>query len=120
MDEMARQPRHGPNYNQLLHLLNDLQNHASSWPFPMPVNKDEVADYYDVIKKPMDLSTMESKLEADQYATPEDFIRDARLIIENCRKYNKESTAYAKYATKLEKFTWQQVKAIPEWSHLEP
>ncbi|KAK3382369.1 histone acetyltransferase GCN5-like protein [Lasiosphaeria ovina] len=120
MDELARQPRHGPNYNQLLHLLNDLQNHPSSWPFLMPVNKDEVADYYDVIKEPMDLSTMESKLEADQYATPEDFIRDARLIVENCRKYNNESTAYAKCATKLEKFMWQQVKAIPEWSHLEP
>ncbi|KAF3357523.1 Pre-mRNA-splicing factor 18 [Verticillium dahliae VDG1] len=66
MDELARQPRHGPNYNQLLHLLNDMQNHASAWPFLIPVNKDDVADYYDVIKEPMDLSTMEVKLEADQ------------------------------------------------------
>jgi histone acetyltransferase len=120
MDELARQPRHGPNYNQLLHLLNDLQNHASSWPFLTPVNKDDVADYYDVIKEPMDLSTMESKLEADQYATPEDFTRDAKLIFNNCRKYNNESTPYAKCANKLEKFMWQQIKAIPEWSHLEP
>ncbi|KAK3341462.1 Bromodomain-containing protein [Lasiosphaeria hispida] len=120
MDELARQPRHGPNYNQLLHLLNDLQNHQSSWPFLTPVNKDDVADYYEVIKEPMDLGTMESKLEADQYATPEDFIRDARLIFDNCRKYNNESTPYAKCANKLEKFMWQQIKAIPEWSHLEP
>ncbi|KAB5549842.1 Bromodomain-containing protein [Coniochaeta sp. 2T2.1] len=119
MDELARQPRHGPNYNQLLHLLNDLQNHQSSWPFLIPVSRDDVADYYDVIKEPMDLSTMESKLEADQYATPEDFIKDARLIFDNCRKYNNESTPYAKCANKLEKFMWQQIKAIPEWSHLE-
>ncbi|KAL2165546.1 hypothetical protein VTH06DRAFT_848 [Thermothelomyces fergusii] len=118
MDELARQPRHGPNYNQLLHLLNDLQNHPSSWPFLVPVNKDEVLDYYDVIKEPMDLSTMESKLEADQYNTPEDFIRDAKLIFDNCRKYNNESTPYAKSANKLEKFMWQQIRAIPEWSHL--
>ncbi|EQB51886.1 hypothetical protein CGLO_08526 [Colletotrichum gloeosporioides Cg-14] len=120
MDELARQPRHGPNYNQLLHLLNDLQNHQSAWPFLVPVNKDDVADYYEVIKEPMDLSTMETKLEADQYATPEDFIRDAKLIFDNCRKYNNESTPYAKSANKLEKYMWQQIKAIPEWSHLEP
>ncbi|KAI1077349.1 hypothetical protein F5B20DRAFT_572297 [Whalleya microplaca] len=120
MDELARQPRHGPNYNQLLHLLNDLQNHPSAWPFLNPVNKDEVADYYEVIKEPMDLSTMETKLEADQYATPEEFIRDARLIFDNCRKYNNETTPYAKSANKLEKYMWAQIKGIPEWSHLEP
>ncbi|EJP65839.1 Histone acetyltransferase GCN5 [Beauveria bassiana D1-5] len=120
MDELARQPRHGPNYNQLLHLLNDLQNHNSAWPFLVPVNRDDVADYYDVIKEPMDFSTMESKLEADQYPTPEEFIKDATLVFGNCRKYNNESTPYAKSATKLEKFMWQQLKAVPEWSHLEP
>ncbi|KIM98067.1 hypothetical protein OIDMADRAFT_105502 [Oidiodendron maius Zn] len=120
MDELARQPRHGPNYNQLLHLLNDMQNHASSWPFLNPVSRDDVADYYDVIKEPMDLSTMEAKLEADNYATPEDFIKDAKLIFNNCRKYNNETTPYAKSANKLEKYMWAQIKSIPEWSHLEP
>lgn len=120
MDELARQPRHGPNYSQLLHLLNDMQNHASSWPFLHPVSREDVADYYEVIKEPMDLSTMETKLEADNYAIPEDFVRDAKLVFDNCRKYNNETTPYAKCANKLEKFMWQQIKGIPEWSHLEP
>lgn len=116
MDELARQPRHGPNYNQLLHLLNDLQNHSAAWPFLQPVNKDEVPDYYDVIKDPMDLSTMEEKHENDMYPTPQDFIKDAKLIFDNCRRYNSESTSYAKNANKLEKFMWQQIRNIPEWS----
>ena len=116
MDELARQPRHGPNYNQLLHLLNDMQNNGSSWPFTQPVNRDEVADYYEVIKEPMDLSTMEEKHEKDMYPTPEDFIRDAKLIFDNCRKYNNETTPYAKCATKLEKIMFSQIKAVPEWS----
>ncbi|KAJ9137716.1 Bromodomain-containing protein [Pleurostoma richardsiae] len=120
MDEFARQPRHGPNYNLLLHLLNDMQTHTSSWPFLVPVDKDVVADYYDVIKEPMDLSTMEAKLEADQYSTPEEFIKDAKLIFDNCRRYNSEKTPYVKTANKLEKYMWQQVKAVPEWSFLEP
>ncbi|KAG8533790.1 histone acetyltransferase [Bacidia gigantensis] len=118
MDEMARQPRHGPNYNQLMHLLNDMQNHGSSWPFTQPVNKDEVADYYDVIKEPMDLNTMEDKLDRDMYPIPEDFIKDAKLIFDNCRKYNNENTPYTKSANKLEKFMLAQIKTIPEWSHL--
>jgi histone acetyltransferase len=97
-----------------------MQNHQQAWPFLAPVNRDDVADYYEVITEPMDLATMEIKLEADNYPTPEDFIRDAKLVFDNCRKYNNETTAYAKCANKLEKFMWSQIKAIPEWSHLEP
>ena len=116
MDELSRQPRHGPNYNQLLHLLNDMQNHTAAWPFAQPVNRDEVPDYYEVIKEPMDLSTMEERLGNDLYPRPEDFIKDSRLIFDNCRRYNNETTPYAKSANKLEKFMWQQIKNIPEWS----
>ena len=116
MDELSRQPRHGPNYNQLLHLLNDMQNHTSAWPFAQPVNRDEVPDYYEVIKEPMDLSTMEERLSNDLYPRPEDFIKDSKLVFDNCRRYNNESTPYAKSANKLEKFMWQQIKNIPEWS----
>jgi histone acetyltransferase len=116
MDELARQPRHGPNYNQLLHLLNDMQNHSAAWPFTQPVNRDEVPDYYEVILEPMDLSTMEEKHEKDMYPTPQDFIKDATLIFGNCRRYNNETTPYAKSANKLEKFMYQQIRNIPEWS----
>ncbi|KAH7079984.1 histone acetyltransferase GCN5 [Paraphoma chrysanthemicola] len=103
MDELARAPRHGPNYNALLHLLNDMQNNSNAWPFQQPVNKDEVLDYYD-------------KHEKDLYPNPEDFVRDARLIFDNCRKYNNESTPYAKAANRLERYMWQRIKEIPEWS----
>lgn len=119
MDELARAPRHGPNYNQLLHLLNDLQNNSNAWPFQQPVNKDEVLDYYDVIKEPMDLATMEEKHEKDLYPTPDDFVRDAKLVFDNCRKYNNESTPYAKAANRLEKYMWSKIREIPEWAHLE-
>lgn len=119
MDELARQPRHGPNYNGLLHLLNDMQNTPAAWPFLQPVNRDEVLDYYEVIKEPMDLSTMEDKLEKDSYPNPEDFIKDAMLIFKNCHFYNNETTAYAKAANKLQRAMWNKIKETPEWSHLE-
>ncbi|KAF4550793.1 Histone acetyltransferase GCN5-like protein [Elsinoe fawcettii] len=120
MDALARQPRHNPSHALLMHLLSALQNSTNAWPFLQPVNKDEVADYYDVIKEPMDLSTMEQKLEQDQYETPEDFIRDSLLICNNCRRYNGETTPYHKAANKLEKELWKKVREVPEWSHIEP
>ena len=35
-----------------------------SWPFMKPVNKKNVKDYYDVIQKPMDLSTIAKKVKS--------------------------------------------------------
>ncbi|KAF3925253.1 hypothetical protein ABW20_dc0105710 [Dactylellina cionopaga] len=116
MDEMARQPKHAPHFAQLQHILNEMQNHPSAWPFQRPVSREDVADYYEVIKEPMDLETMENRLEADYYATPEDFIRDAKLVFNNCRSYNNETTTYFKNANKLEKFLFSKLKEIPEWS----
>lgn len=120
MDALARQPRRNPSHSLFLGLLSALQNSSASWPFLSPVNGDEVHDYYDVIKEPMDLTTMESKLEKDQYETVEDFVRDVLLIVRNCKRYNAESTPYAKAANKLEKELWKKVREVPEWSYLEP
>lgn len=116
MDELARQPKHGPFYAQLLHLLNEMQNHQAAWPFQKPVNADEVPDYYNVITEPMDLETMEKRLDEDAYATPDDFVKDARLIFNNCRRYNNDTTSYWKNANKLEKFMNSKLREIPEWS----
>ena len=116
MDALARQPKHGPHYAQLLHLLNEMQNHQSAWPFQKPVDAEEVPDYYNVITEPMDLETMEKRLEEDAYATPDDFVRDAKLVFNNCKRYNNDTTSYWKNANKLEKFMNSKLREIPEWS----
>ncbi|CCH44781.1 Histone acetyltransferase GCN5 [Wickerhamomyces ciferrii] len=118
MDELAQRPRRGPHHTFMQLLLTELQNHTASWPFSTPVNKDEIPDYYEVIKEPMDLSTMESKLENDHYSTLEEFVYDSKLIFNNCRKYNNETTTYFKNANKLEKFFDSKVKENSEYSHL--
>ncbi|KAI5958892.1 GCN5 [Candida theae] len=117
MDKLAQKPKRGPHYNFMVTLFSEIQNHPSAWPFAVPVNKDEVPDYYDVIKEPMDLSTMESKLENDKYESFEQFLYDARLIFKNCRSYNSESTTYFKNANKLEKFMNNKIKDSAEYSH---
>ncbi|KAJ9211324.1 hypothetical protein DTO166G4_7058 [Paecilomyces variotii] len=118
MDALAREPRHGPHFNELRRFLNQIQNHKQAWPFLNPVNRDEVPDYYDVITSPMDLSTMEEKLENDAYTAPKELVRDLQLIFSNCRQYNDATTVYARCAAKLEKFMWSLIKEIPEWYEL--
>jgi histone acetyltransferase len=120
MDELARQPRRNPSHPLLLQLLSALQNSSSSWPFLVPVNGEEVHDYYEVIKEPMDLGTMEQKLDKDQYETVDDFVRDTLLMVRNCKRYNAETTPYAKAANKVEKEMWKKIREVPEWSYLEP
>ncbi|PKY61076.1 Bromodomain-containing protein, partial [Rhizophagus irregularis] len=41
------------------------------------------------IKNPMDLFTINSKLENNQYTSTEEFENDIRLIFRNCYTYNK-------------------------------
>lgn len=118
MDALARVPRHGPHFNELRRFLYQVQNHKQAWPFINPVNREEVPDYYNVIEAPMDLSTMEERLEHDHYATPREFVGDLKLIFANCRQYNDATTVYAKCAAKLEKYMWTLVKEIPEWYEL--
>jgi histone acetyltransferase len=42
------------------------------------------------------------------------------LIVRNCKRYNAETTPYAKAANKLEKEMWKKIREVPEWSYLEP
>lgn len=45
-------------------------------------------DYPALIKKPMDLGTVNSKLNDGQYLYVEDMIDDIQLIWDNCKTYN--------------------------------
>lgn len=118
MDELAQRPKRGPHHAVMQNILIELQNHAAAWPFLQPVNREEVPDYYEFIKEPMDLSTMEVKLDGNKYEKMEEFVYDVKLICNNCRLYNGENTSYFKYANRLEKFFNSKLKEVPEYSHL--
>ncbi|PKI82278.1 Gcn5p [Malassezia vespertilionis] len=81
MDELNRRSQRGPHFTAMRHILVELNGHASSWPFVAPVNANDVPDYYTVITNPMDLSTMEAKLENNQYQTVDDMVADAQLVV---------------------------------------
>ncbi|NXQ85184.1 ATAD2 protein, partial [Nyctibius grandis] len=56
--------------------------------FTKPVDPEEVPDYDTVIKQPMDLSSVLSKIDLHQYQTAGDFLEDIDLICSNALQYN--------------------------------
>ncbi|XP_064298201.1 ATPase family AAA domain-containing protein 2 isoform X2 [Phalacrocorax carbo] len=56
--------------------------------FTKPVDPEEVPDYGTVIKQPMDLSAILSKIDLHQYLTARDFLKDIDLICSNALEYN--------------------------------
>lgn len=48
----------------------------------------QVSDYLEVIRQPMDLSTVMTKIDTYQYLTVKDFLVDIDLICSNALEYN--------------------------------
>ncbi|KAI9139014.1 hypothetical protein BKA69DRAFT_1040483 [Paraphysoderma sedebokerense] len=101
-------------HSVFLKLLDDLRNHNSSWPFTEPVDGSQVPDYYQIIKEPMDLKTLEENIESDRYTTLAQFANDVQKIFDNCKVYNDPSTNYFKSAVKLEKYFKDRLKVRTE------
>uniref|UniRef100_H3CMN4 Bromodomain-containing protein 2 n=1 Tax=Tetraodon nigroviridis TaxID=99883 RepID=H3CMN4_TETNG len=80
------------------------RHYAYAWPFYVPV--DVVAlglhDYHDIIKQPMDLSTIRKKMDQGEYAEAAEFAADVQLMFSNCYKYNPPSHEVVHMARKLQ------------------
>ncbi len=97
-----------------MEVLKELQSHEHGWVFATPVNPVELNldDYFDVIKKPMDLGTIQKNLEAGSYHSFDDFKSDVRLTFENAMKYNEEKSIVHEMAKQLKKKFDQDYKKL--------
>ncbi|CDW71912.1 bromodomain containing protein [Stylonychia lemnae] len=75
-------------------MIQSLWKHQNSWIFYEPVDpvKLNIHDYFEIIKQPMDLSTIKQKLSNNQYDKMYEFLTDVQLMFDNCILYNGEST----------------------------
>ena len=89
--------------DMLMPIWRKVYEHQDAPPFQIPV--DPVAlgipDYPEVVKNPMDLSTMNTKLEMGTYEEPWEFIKDMWLMFENAWLYNKKNSRVYRMCTKL-------------------
>ncbi|XP_067912882.1 CREB-binding protein-like [Heterodontus francisci] len=74
-----------------------------SLPFRQPVDPSllGIPDYFDIVKNPMDLSTIKRKLDTGQYQEPWQYVEDVWLMFNNAWLYNRKTSRVYKYCTKL-------------------
>ncbi|XP_066525048.1 bromodomain-containing protein 1 isoform X2 [Hoplias malabaricus] len=82
-------------------VLEGLQEKDQARIFAQPVNTQEVPDYLDHIKNPMDFSTMRKRIDAQGYKNLDEFEADFNLIVANCMKYNAKDTYFYRAAVRL-------------------
>lgn len=87
--------------------LNEIEKNKNSSVFLEPVDYVglNILDYPQIIKHPMDLSTIRKKINENKYTTTEDIYKDIQLIWDNCKHYNVEGSDVFKMAIHCEKFT---------------
>ncbi|CAI6343931.1 unnamed protein product [Macrosiphum euphorbiae] len=101
---------------QLKKVLQFIKSNEFSEPFLNPVDKD-VPGYYDIIKYPMDLSTIGKRLASGYYSSRKLFIADMRRIVTNCKTFNPEHSYWANCAVELEKLFQIKMKEMELWDN---
>lgn len=84
-------------------VLKGLQNHQHGWVFNNPVDPVELGlnDYFLIIQKPMDLGTVNKKLDNGVYHTVDDFMDDVNLTFNNAMQYNEQDSVVHDMAKEL-------------------
>ncbi|XP_012280063.1 peregrin isoform X2 [Orussus abietinus] len=82
-------------------LLEAIKARDSNNVFGQPVDTKEVPDYLDIVTHPMDLSTMEAKLERQEYDTLASFEEDFNLMVSNCLAYNRKDTMFYRAGVRM-------------------
>uniref|UniRef100_A0A5B7AEQ2 Putative transcription factor GTE9 isoform X3 n=1 Tax=Davidia involucrata TaxID=16924 RepID=A0A5B7AEQ2_DAVIN len=86
-------------------ILEKLMTHPAGWAFNQPVDpvKLEIPDYFSIISEPMDLGTIKTKLENNEYFSIEEFSADVRLTFSNAMLYNPSANNVHRMAKQLDK-----------------
>ncbi|OMJ27517.1 SWR1 complex bromodomain subunit bdf1 [Smittium culicis] len=89
----------------MIKIVTSLRSNKDADPFLEPVDPVllNIPDYPDIIKKPMDLSTVLNKLNQGSYSLFDDVDSDIKQIFENCFLYNGKDSPISTMAKHLQK-----------------
>ncbi|XP_077442106.1 bromodomain-containing protein 3-like [Vanacampus margaritifer] len=105
-----------PYCEEILKEMLSKKHAAYAWPFYKPVDAEalQLHDYHDIIKYPMDLSTVKEKMNRGEYQDAQSFAVDVRLIFSNCYKYNPPHLDIVALAKKLQGVFERRFATIPD------
>lgn len=101
-------------------ILRQITQHKWAWPFMQPVDVEGLGlhDYYEIIDRPMDFSTIKNQMEATDgagYKHVREICADVRLVFKNAMKYNDDkSDVHLMAKTLLEKFEEKWLQLLPK------
>ncbi|KXS15137.1 Bromodomain-domain-containing protein [Gonapodya prolifera JEL478] len=80
--------------NKMHRTLLSMERSTLSEPFRHPVDpiRQGVPNYFQIIKRPMDLSTIRKRIQERAYQTVQDFVDDVELMFWNCFTFNQPAT----------------------------
>lgn len=93
-------------------LLNNMMKHRDGWPFDRPITRSDAPDYFDIIKKPIDLGTVRTNLLHMKYSCNQEVLEDIKLVFENCYTYNKEEAEEYQCGVRLQKYYLKEAKKL--------
>lgn len=76
---------------------------------PVDPEKENVYNYFEIIKKPMDFGTIKKKLSLNLYKSKEDFISDVDQVFINCELYNGKVSYIGAIGVRI-KESWDTIK----------
>ncbi|XP_011084343.1 transcription factor GTE6 [Sesamum indicum] len=100
-------------------IFRQITQHKWAWPFMQPVDVEGLGlhDYYQIIDRPMDFTTIKNQMEAKDgtgYKHVREICSDVRLVFKNAMKYNDEkSDVHVMAKTLLEKFEEKWLQFLP-------
>ncbi|KAK4439784.1 Bromodomain-containing protein 9 [Sesamum alatum] len=101
-----------PDKKALELILDKLQKKDIYGVYAEPVDPEELPDYHDVVKHPMDFATVRNKLRNGSYATLEQLESDVFLICSNAMQYNAPDTIYHKQARSIKELAIKKFHKI--------
>lgn len=87
--------------------------HALSFLHPVDPVALNIPHYHNVITRPMDLTTMETKLKSGQYGAVQDFVDDFNLIIGNTRTFNGNDHPVTQAGLAMEAYFNKMLETVP-------
>jgi len=103
-------------------VISNLKKSNASTAFRLPVDTIglNIPTYFDVVKTPMDLSTIDHKLKQNRYTSISEFVRDFEQIISNSVAFNGPEHGVTLQARKMQNSFNNQMANLPKAGVEEP
>jgi bromodomain-containing protein 8 len=81
-----------------------ISQHRNGNIFHNPIKTSEAPDYYDIVRRPMDLKTIKARIREGQIASSDEFQRDVYLMFANSLMYNRPGSDIFNMAEEVRRF----------------